>query len=72
MTDGRYQVRIIGSGALADVLLTTDDVAAAKARADELGGQYYYGVAILDTQTGMVDCGDRVVPIAEAFRDGEA
>ncbi len=65
----RYQVKVIASGRFGQNLTETDEAAVAKQAAEELASAYYYGTAIIDTQTGMADLGDRVVPVGKAFED---
>lgn len=63
----RYCVRVIGSGEFGSRLFFSDDAAAAKAKADDLGSAYEYGVAVIDSETKTADLGHRVVPVAEVF-----
>lgn len=64
-----YTVRIIGSGKLGDVIFTSTDEGEAKAFAEAHGNHYYYGTCVVDTETGMADCGDRIIPVSEMFRE---
>ena len=57
----RYQVRIIMANdcqTLGAVVAADDSAAAAKKKARELASAYYYGVAIVDTEDGIVDAGE--------------
>jgi len=64
---GRYEVRVIGSGEFGDLLLATDSRSEANAAAERKGMNYYYGVAIIDTKKQMVNLGDCIVPLEDAF-----
>jgi hypothetical protein len=64
----RYHVCVIGEGEF-DLIATTDDAPLAKRMAERCAQDYYYGTAIIDTETDMVDLGDKVVPVSEAFKD---
>ena len=68
---GRYEVRVIGNAEFGDLLLATDSQADAKAAAKRAGGTYRYGVAIIDTKMQLVDLGDCIVSVEEAFFDYE-
>jgi hypothetical protein len=57
----RYEVRIIMADdckTLGAIVATANEATDAKVKAGELGSTYHYGVAILDTEAGMVDAGE--------------
>jgi hypothetical protein len=57
----RYQIRIIMENdcqTLGAVVAASDDNSEAKKIAAELGSKYYYGVAIVDIEDGVVDAGE--------------
>jgi hypothetical protein len=66
---GRYQVRVIETGHFGQLLLSTDDADEAKQKAEDEAQSQGLDTAIIDTATGTVDCGDRVVALADAFKD---
>lgn len=63
----RYEVRVIGTGEFAELLLATFHADEAKDYARNHGHEYHYGLAVIDTDNKTADLGDRVVPISEAF-----
>jgi hypothetical protein len=61
LTENRYQVRIIKTNeclTLGDIVATATTPTEAKKKAGELAGSYYYGVAIVDIEDGIVDAGE--------------
>ena len=63
----RYEVRVIGDGEFGDLVFATDSRSEANSAAKRKGMSYYYGVAVIDTKKQMVDLGDCIVPVEDAF-----
>lgn len=66
--DARYHVRVINAGAAPTIeflpaarrVITGDDLAEVKRAASDIAGNWYYGVAIVDTEDETIDWGDEV------------
>lgn len=71
----RFTVRAIGTQTqgpcmydgikqpLSAPLVSAETYTAAKDAAEQIGHEYYYGVAIVDAETGTVDWGDVTTPM---------
>jgi hypothetical protein len=63
----KYEVRAIETGKFGAVLLETDDRDTAKRYAEDQAWDTNGGTAIIDTESGMADLGDRIIPVGSAF-----